>query len=148
MRAVRSLAVFLCLTFLLAATRPAEAGLPADLNAGYVRPRVVIPKLDAPAELHTDLDKAPWSQAAKLTGNFDWRRIRTADVPVWTYLFYDAEAIYVACANKKVYRVSTDGKPQASYTMKGLPLSRFARAGNQLIAADVSGHVAALHTGK
>lgn len=74
----------------------AEGGLPTDYNDGYVPHQVVIPKLQASPDTGTDLTRSPWTEAALLTGNLDWRRIRTAGLPVETYIFYDSEAIWFA----------------------------------------------------
>ena len=89
-----------CFAFL--ATSAAWAGMPTDYGASQIPHKVVIPKLQAPSAVHTDLGRAPWTQAARITGNFNWRRIRSADVPIWTYLFYDDEAIWVACRHEQV----------------------------------------------
>ena len=78
----------------------AHAGLPTAYDATHVPHKVVVPKLKAPEVIGTDLNRAPWTRAAILTGNLDWRRVRTADVPIWTYLFYDGEALWVACRNE------------------------------------------------
>jgi len=97
----RRVALFSAVLFALGWTAvPSLAGLPTPYAKGRVRHKVVIPKLHAPATLETDLNQPPWTQAAVLTGNLDWRRVRTADVPVWTYLFYDDEALWVACRNE------------------------------------------------
>jgi len=89
--------------------------------------------------------RSGWLFAFDRTGGRKWGVEMPHEV---TAVAASSEAIYVACADKTIYRVSTDGKPQARYAMKGLPLSRFAQAGSQLIAVDASGHVAALHTRK
>jgi len=77
----------------------AYAGLPVAYDASYISHKVVIPKLSAPEVIDTDLTRLPWKRAAVLTGNLDWRRVRTAVAPLWTYLFYDDEALWVACRN-------------------------------------------------
>ena len=87
--------------------------------------------------------RSGWLFAFDRTGDRKWWSEMPHEV---TAIATSAEAIYVACADKMVYRVSTEGKPQARYAMKGLPLWRFAQAGSQLVAVDTSGHVAALHT--
>ncbi|MBI4581458.1 MAG: DUF4091 domain-containing protein, partial [Planctomycetes bacterium] len=69
--------------------------VPTDYNHGFVDHQVTIPRLEVGGELGTDLERPPWNKAALLTGNLDWRRIRTADLAVRTYLFYDGEALYV-----------------------------------------------------
>ncbi len=85
----------LCAGMVLSAAGTAFAGLPTDYNDGFVVHEVVVPKLPTPQELSTDLNRAPWTEASLLTGNIAWRTIRTADLPVQTYLFYDSEALYV-----------------------------------------------------
>lgn len=66
----------------------ARGGLPADYNEGFIEHAVRVPRLPAPVAVTTDLNQPPWTEAAMLTGNLDWRRIRTADRPITTYLFY------------------------------------------------------------
>jgi hypothetical protein len=85
-----------------AATNPSRAGMPTPYGASQVPHKVVVPKLEAPAELHTDLERFPWTRAARVTGNLDWRRIRNANAPIWTYLFYDDQALWVACRHEQV----------------------------------------------
>ncbi len=82
--------------FLVSVVGIAEGGLPTDYNDGYAPHQVLVPKLQAPPDTGTDLTRSPWTEAALLTGNLDWRRIRTAGLPVQTYLFYDSESIWFA----------------------------------------------------
>lgn len=86
----------LCAGALYLSVGSALAGLPTDYNTGFVPHRVTIPKLQLSDQVETDLTQSPWNRAAQLTGNLDWRRIRTADLPVWTSLFYDEQAMWVA----------------------------------------------------
>lgn len=80
----------------LCATRStAHAALPTAYDESFAPHLVRIPKLETADGLHADLSRPPWSKATVLTGNLDWRRIRTADLPVWTYLFYDSQALWV-----------------------------------------------------
>ena len=73
----------------------AQAAVPVEYAPDMVEHQVRIPRLEGVSRLSTDLSKPPWSKAARLTGNLDWRRIRTADLPITTYLFYDREALYL-----------------------------------------------------
>lgn len=84
----------------MAMCSPVYGALPADYHDGFIAHEVVIPRLDVAPELHTDLSKSPWDKAAMLTGNLDTRRIRTADVPVWTYMFYDRESLWLGYRNE------------------------------------------------
>ncbi|HSW46913.1 MAG TPA: glycoside hydrolase domain-containing protein [Phycisphaerae bacterium] len=84
-----------CVGLVLLAAGSARAGLPTEYEEGFVAHEVRIPKLQAPRDPGADLNQAPWTKAAVLTGNLDWRRIRTADLPVTTYLFYDRRALWV-----------------------------------------------------
>jgi len=83
-----------------------QAALPTPYGQGQIAHKVVIPKLDTTVQPGTDLDQPPWNLAAKLTGNLDWRRIRTADLSVWSYLFYDDEALWLG------YRCEVTPGPQ------------------------------------
>lgn len=74
----------------------APAGLPTAYNHACVPHQVRLPRLATPADVTTDLQSEPWTRAARLTGNLDWRRIRTADFPIYTHLFYDSESIWIA----------------------------------------------------
>ena len=80
---------------LLTSSAPALAALPTPYAASCVAHQVRIPMLAPSGELHADLERAPWDRAAVLTGNLDWRRIRTTELPVRTYLYYDREALYL-----------------------------------------------------
>jgi hypothetical protein len=82
----------------------AHAAMPAPYNPSAVPHQVRVPQLPEGAELHADFDRSPWDRAALLTGNLDWRRIRTADLPVRTYLYYDSKALYVG------YRCDVHGR--------------------------------------
>ena len=105
-----------CAGMLVAVVGSAGGGLPTEYDRGYVAHLVRIPKLQAPQDAGTDLSRSPWTEAALLTGNLDWRRIRTADLPVRTYLFYDSEAIWVGyrCEVKpgKDLKVNIHGRDQ------------------------------------
>ncbi len=84
----------------LTGLHPVQGAVPSQYRDGYVAHQVRIPRLAGPAEPVADLSQPPWDRAARLTGNMDWRRIRTADLPVQTYLFYDHEALWLGYRNE------------------------------------------------
>jgi hypothetical protein len=102
-----------CTTLCLVVCGSAWAALPTDYNEGFVAHQVRIPRLAAPAEPRPDLSRPPWDEAALLTGNLDWRRIRTANLPNWTYLFYDHEALWVG------YRCEVKGGKDLKAAVRG-----------------------------
>ncbi|HOB74597.1 MAG TPA: DUF4091 domain-containing protein [Phycisphaerae bacterium] len=56
---------------------------------------VLIPEVTSPAALVADLDQAPWSQAAVLTGFVDIKGRQLASQPTWVYVAYDREALWL-----------------------------------------------------
>lgn len=92
---LRSFVSIAFVVIFLTATDPARGALPVSDHEGFIPHQVTIPRLEAAGALQADLSRSPWDKAALLTGNLDWRRVRTADLPVRTYLFYDREALWV-----------------------------------------------------
>ena len=76
----------------------------------YVQHVVRVPRLRSENEIHTDFNRFPWSEAAMLTGTLDIRSIRTTDYPIWAYLFYDHEALWLGyrCEAQPGDRVKVD----------------------------------------
>jgi hypothetical protein len=57
---------------------------------------VVIPRLEAPEKIPVDLDRPPWTKAARVTGFVDINSDRMAEHPTWVSLFYDSVSLWVA----------------------------------------------------
>lgn len=87
-----------CIVPMLTIASWAGESAPASRFAGEMSPAsIVIPKIARPAEVQPDLDRAPWTRAAVVTG---WSKLKgehLATRATWVYVAYDPEALWIGC---------------------------------------------------
>ncbi len=82
------------IAFAVAVGGRSAAGAPA-VSAGGPGHEIHIPQVGGGGRPGVDLSKAPWTQAARVTGYFELSGRWMAAHPTWAYLYYDRDGLWL-----------------------------------------------------